>query len=84
IEAYYEVSRPDLVVSCFSTALSTASRFYGIPVATMGTDLALERLAPYENSNRMPATIADVTMPRLLDSGEIAPPAIAEDRYREE
>ncbi|CAL9453859.1 hypothetical protein SUDANB121_02511 [Nocardiopsis dassonvillei] len=84
IEAYYEVSRPALVVSCFSTALSTASRFYGIPVATMGTETLLERLTPYENSNRVPVTIADTTMPRLLDSGESVPPAITEDRYEKD
>ena len=84
VEAWFETDPPDLVVGCFSTSLSTADKIYKIPVATMGTELVLERLTPYENSNRMPVTIADATMPRLLDSGEIAPPAIAPDRYADE
>ncbi|WP_306369799.1 polysialyltransferase family glycosyltransferase [Nocardiopsis sp. CC223A] len=83
VEAWFERSAPDLVVGCFSTSLSTADKIYGIPVATMGTELVLERLTPYENSNRMPVTIADTTMPRLLDSGEITPPVITEDRYEQ-
>ncbi|MFL1380170.1 polysialyltransferase family glycosyltransferase [Nocardiopsis protaetiae] len=84
VEAWFERAAPDLVVGCFSTSLSTADKIYGIPVATMGTELMLERLTPYENSNRMPVTIADVTMPRLLDSGEIQAPAIAPERYAED
>ena len=54
-----------LVVGCFSTALATA-RFYGLPTATVGTDLLLERLTPYENSNRVPVTIVRATV-RDLD-----------------
>jgi hypothetical protein len=50
-----------LVVGCFSTALATA-RFYGLPTATVGTDLLLERLTPYENSNRGPVTIVRATV----------------------
>ncbi|MEU0490630.1 alpha-2,8-polysialyltransferase family protein [Nocardiopsis sp. NPDC006139] len=84
VEAWFEVDPPSLVVGCFSTSLSTADKIYGIPVATIGTELVLERLTPYENSNRMPVTIADVTMPRLLDSGEVQAPLIAPERYAED
>lgn len=53
------------MVGCFSTALLTASSFYGIPVARVGTELLLDRLAPYQNSNRVPVTIADALLPPL-------------------
>jgi hypothetical protein len=84
VEAWFEVDPPSLVVGCFSTSLSTADKLYGIPVATIGTELVLDRLTPYENSNRMPVTIADATMPRLLDSGGIQAPLITPERYAED
>jgi hypothetical protein len=55
-EVVYQRIRPEIVIGCFSTALLTASAFYGIPVARIGTDLLLDRLAPYQNSNRVPVT----------------------------
>ncbi len=61
-EFLFHAYPPDLVVSSFSTALATAQFGYGIPVAALGTDLLLERLTPYENSNRVPVTIADALM----------------------
>ncbi|MFE3524460.1 alpha-2,8-polysialyltransferase family protein [Streptomyces sp. NPDC059161] len=64
-EVLYERLSPALVVGCFSTALLTASAFYGIEVARVGTELVLDRLAPYQNSNRVPVTIADVLLPPL-------------------
>ncbi|MFE7119828.1 polysialyltransferase family glycosyltransferase [Streptomyces sp. NPDC057654] len=64
-EVVYQRLRPALVVGCFSTALLTASALYGLPVARIGTDLLLERLAPYQNSNRVPVTIADALLPDL-------------------
>ncbi|MFE4859306.1 alpha-2,8-polysialyltransferase family protein [Streptomyces sp. NPDC056670] len=64
-EVLYERLSPALVVGCFSTALLTASAFYGIPVARVGTELLLDRLAPYQNSNRVPVTIADALLPPL-------------------
>jgi hypothetical protein len=51
--------RPDLIVGCFSTALATASGLYGVRAHAVGTELALERFTPYENSNRVPVTICD-------------------------
>ncbi|MFJ9032263.1 alpha-2,8-polysialyltransferase family protein [Streptomyces sp. NPDC102274] len=66
-EVLYRRLKPALVVGCFSTALFTASAFYGIPVAHTGTELLLERLAPYQNSNRVPVTIVDALLPSLDD-----------------
>ncbi|MFJ6613154.1 polysialyltransferase family glycosyltransferase [Streptomyces sp. NPDC091289] len=57
--------RPALVVGCTSTALFRAARFHGLPVATVGTGLLLERLTPYENAERIPATLADALLPTL-------------------
>ncbi|MET9546648.1 polysialyltransferase family glycosyltransferase [Streptomyces sp. NPDC006627] len=66
-EVLYQRMRPALVIGCFSTALLTASALYGLPVARTGTDLLLERLAPYQNSNRVPVTIVDALLPDLSD-----------------
>jgi hypothetical protein len=66
-EVLYQRMCPALVVGCFSTALLTASALYGLPVARIGTGPLLERLAPYENSNRVPVTIVDALLPELSD-----------------
>ncbi|MEU6364640.1 polysialyltransferase family glycosyltransferase [Streptomyces sp. NPDC046931] len=66
-EVLYQHMRPVLVVGCFSTALLTASALYGLPVARIGTETLLERLTPYENSNRIPVTIVDALLPELSD-----------------
>ncbi|MGV9773826.1 polysialyltransferase family glycosyltransferase [Streptosporangium sp. NPDC003464] len=73
-EACFAALRPALVTGCFSTALITAGRQFGLPVATMGGELVLERLAPYENSNRVPATITDALLPRLSADGSLREP----------
>ncbi|MGI5487691.1 polysialyltransferase family glycosyltransferase [Microtetraspora malaysiensis] len=73
-EVCFAVHRPRLVVGCFSTALVTARRLFGIPAATVGADLVLERLSPYENANRIPATIVDASLPRLCPDGSLAEP----------
>jgi hypothetical protein len=70
-EVLYQRMRPALVVGCFSTALLTASALYGIPVARTGTELLLERLTPYENSNRVPVTIVDALLPDLADRAAV-------------
>lgn len=57
LELYLEQLRPAGVYSCFSTGMVTAWRLHGIPAHAAGTDLALERFTPYENSNRIPVTI---------------------------
>jgi Alpha-2,8-polysialyltransferase (POLYST) len=70
-EVCFAAYRPELVAGCFSTALVTARRFFDLPVAAAGGDLVLERLSPYENSNRIPATITDASLPRLSGDGSI-------------
>ncbi|MER5717228.1 polysialyltransferase family glycosyltransferase [Streptomyces sp. NPDC002132] len=62
-ETVFAYLKPKLVIGCFSTALTTAAAFYGIPVARVGTELLLERITPYENSNRIPLTIIDAALP---------------------
>ncbi|MGW7608481.1 alpha-2,8-polysialyltransferase family protein [Streptomyces sp. NPDC054766] len=70
-EVLYERIRPALVVGCFSTALFTAKTFYGLSTARVGTRVLLERLSPYQNSNRVPVTLADALLPDL-ESGRTA------------
>ncbi|OKJ20121.1 hypothetical protein AMK21_17590 [Streptomyces sp. CB00316] len=82
-EVLYERMRPALVVGCFSTALLTASAFYGLPVARVGTERLLERLAPYENSNRVPVTLVDALLPELGDRAAIEEQRPADDAERE-
>ncbi|MBY8881905.1 alpha-2,8-polysialyltransferase family protein [Actinacidiphila acidipaludis] len=77
-EVVYQKMRPALVVGCFSTALLTASVLYDIPVARTGTRLLLERLTPYQNSNRIPVTIVHAMLPDLGDPAAVrawAPPS---------
>ncbi|MDV9188298.1 polysialyltransferase family glycosyltransferase [Streptomyces sp. SR27] len=64
-ETFYERCAPRLVVGCFSTAMLTAAVYYGIPVARVGTAEVLERLTPFENSNRIPLTVVDHLLPDL-------------------
>ncbi|MGW4550562.1 polysialyltransferase family glycosyltransferase [Streptomyces violaceorubidus] len=71
-EVLFQRMRPALVVGCFSTALLTASALYGLPVARVGTETLLDRLTPYENSNRVPATLVDALLPDLSDPAAVA------------
>jgi hypothetical protein len=71
-EVLFQRMRPALVVGCFSTALLTASALYGLPVARVGTETLLDRLTPYENSNRVPATLVDALLPDLADAAAVA------------
>jgi len=64
-EVLFAKARPGLVVGCFSTALFTASAFYDLPVARIGTEPILDRLTPYQNSNRVPVALADALLPDL-------------------
>lgn len=70
-EVVYERLRPSLVVGCFSTALLTASAYYGLRVARTGTELLLERVAPYQNSNRVPVTVVDALLPDVADAAAV-------------
>ena len=47
------------VVAGFSTALPTVQTLFDRAIASSGTQTVLRRLTPYENSNRVPATIVD-------------------------
>ncbi|NED72919.1 alpha-2,8-polysialyltransferase family protein [Streptomyces sp. BBFR109] len=71
-EVLYQRVRPALVAGCFSTGLFTAAALYGLPVARTGTGTLLERLTPYENSNRVPVTIVDALLPDLDDAEAVA------------
>ncbi|GIH93729.1 alpha-2,8-polysialyltransferase family protein [Planobispora siamensis] len=73
-ESYFASARPELVVGCFSTALITARRYFGLQAAAVGGELVLERLTPYENSNRVPVTITDALLPRLEADGSLVEP----------
>jgi hypothetical protein len=64
-EAWFERGGVELVVGCFSTALLTASSLYGLPVARLGTEMMLEQLTPFQNSNRIPVTVVDALVPNL-------------------
>ena len=70
-EVVYQRAQPALVAGCFSTALLTASVLYGIPVARTGTGLLLDRLSPYQNSNRVPVTIVHALLPDLADAAAV-------------
>ncbi|WP_175047889.1 polysialyltransferase family glycosyltransferase [Microlunatus speluncae] len=65
VESWFDQPSIGLVVGCFSTALLTAATCYGLPTARVGTDLALERVRPYENSNRIPVTLIDALVPEI-------------------
>src|SRR5690606_23792083 len=47
------------VVAGFSTALPTIQALQQRPIGAAGTATVLQRLTPFENSNRIPATIVD-------------------------
>ncbi|MYU23485.1 polysialyltransferase family glycosyltransferase [Streptomyces sp. SID8352] len=68
-ETLYQHCRPELVVGCFSTAMVTASAYYGVPVARVGTGTVLDRLTPYANSNRVPLALIDHLVPDLERDG---------------
>lgn len=68
-EVLFERARPALVVGCCSTALFTASVFYGLPVARTGTGELLGRLRPHQEGNRVPAVLSDAVLPSL-EAGE--------------
>ncbi|WP_052499331.1 polysialyltransferase family glycosyltransferase [Streptomyces vietnamensis] len=76
-ETFYERCRPELVVGCFSTAMLTAAVYYDVPVARVGTAEVLERLTPFENSNRIPLTVVDHLVADLEGGEEPAVPGPA-------
>ena len=65
--------KPHWVLSCFSTGLSTARYLLGLEAVAVGTSALLPRLAPYENSNRVPLVLAEA----LFHRTDFAAPALA-------
>ncbi|MTE20702.1 hypothetical protein F0L17_16610 [Streptomyces sp. TRM43335] len=81
VEALYELLRPSLVIGRASGALPAASAVHGLPVARYGTRETLERMAPYENEDRVPAVIVDALVPepaagaRSAEGADVPPSA---------
>jgi hypothetical protein len=74
-EALFAGGRYAVVVGCFSTGLFTASSVYGLRAVSIGTELLLERLRPYQNGNRIPVTLADALLRPAPEAGpgEVVP-----------
>ncbi len=62
VETWFRAEGIGCVIGCFSTALMTAATCYDLRTARVGTELLLERLRPYQNSNRVPVTIIDAAV----------------------
>jgi hypothetical protein len=62
-EVLYETDPPELVLGCFSTGLATAARFWQLPAVRAGTREALRALPLFEDSNRIPLVLIDLTVP---------------------
>jgi len=75
-EALFAGGAYAVVAGSFSTGLFTARTVYGLRSISVGTDLLLERLRPYQNSNRMPVTLADALLrpPSAVPPGEAVRP----------
>lgn len=71
-ELVYLWLRPLVTLSVFSTALVTLREGFGAQVRAVGTELLLERIAPYENSNRIPLTLIDALLVRGLSAPSTA------------
>lgn len=71
-ETVITLTKPLVVISCFSTALLSAKYMLGVPALAVGTGTLLQELSPYQNSNRIPLSIVDA----LLVTG-LEPPARA-------
>ncbi|HEY5787352.1 MAG TPA: polysialyltransferase family glycosyltransferase, partial [Microlunatus sp.] len=65
--------RPRWVISCFSTGLTTARHLLGREAVAVGTSGLLPRLAPYENSNRVPLVLTEA----LFHRTDFSPPALS-------
>ncbi|MET1007527.1 MAG: polysialyltransferase family glycosyltransferase [Propionibacteriaceae bacterium] len=67
VETWFRSESIGCVIGCFSTALMTAATCYDLPVARVGTELLLDRLRPFQNSNRIPVTIIHATLPHVTE-----------------
>ena len=77
VEVLYARQPPALVVGCFSTGLASAARFFDIPVLCTGTREILGSLPRFEDSNRIPLVLIDLTVPKVADTAqpELPPPS---------
>lgn len=66
-EAVIEYLHPDMVIGCFSTALAVAREAYGIPAIAVGAKDVMEKVVPFENSNRVPLVLCDILMDGRTD-----------------
>ncbi|MCA0849988.1 alpha-2,8-polysialyltransferase family protein [Salipiger thiooxidans] len=57
--------RPAFIASVFSTGLATAREMFGIEAYSYDTLPFLQRLKPYENSNRVPAALIHYGFPEI-------------------
>ncbi len=67
-ETVITLTKPLVVISCFSTALLSAKYMLGTPVIAVGTGELLQELSPYQNSNRIPVSIVDALLVAGLDA----------------
>lgn len=68
--------RPGLIIGGFSTALATARAVFGVPALAVGTDMLLESITPYQNSNRIPLTIISELCDGSDPAAESEPPEL--------
>ncbi|MFC7405042.1 polysialyltransferase family glycosyltransferase [Georgenia alba] len=59
VEVMLARGRHVALVGCFSTALATARTMFGVRTIAVDTETLLSRLTPFQNSNRVPATVID-------------------------
>ena len=70
VETWFERGEVDLVVGCFSTAMMTAASCYGVGVLQVGAGVLLDRLRPFQNSNRIPVTLVSALLPEAARLGD--------------
>ncbi len=71
-EVLMHMYAPKAVFSLFSTGLASARYWYGIPAYAHATELLLERLSPFSNSNRIPVTLCDALFSSSTQFNDVA------------
>lgn len=81
LESALLAARPACLASVFSTGLVAGSAIFGLPGYSHGTEQFLNRLTPWENSNRVPAALVLWLYPDLSDTDRPRPEAaVLQDR----
>lgn len=75
-EALCAAAPPGLVLGCFSTGLVTATRYWGIPALTDGTETVLAALPRFEDSNRIPLALVAHAVPTVAGGLVAAPETV--------